>query len=147
MSANKQFLADVSKFVDLTSRDLLLVAKESLQDVIRDAQTPVGKGGNMPVDTGFLRNSLTVDIRGSEAAKGDPDAGKDSETSNQAVTLGLARWQIGDDFRVNWVAKYAIPRHYMVGVGKGGGLWRDISAAKWSTFVDANARKLRARRT
>jgi hypothetical protein len=146
MADNRKFMADVSKFVDLTTRDMLAVAKESLQDVIRDAQTPIGAGGQMPVDTGFLRNSLTVEIRGSEAAKGDPDAGRDSETSNDAVTLGLAAWQLGDTFRVNWVAAYAIPRHYAVGVGQGGGLWRDKAAAKWSSIVTVNANKLRAMR-
>jgi hypothetical protein len=135
MADNKQFLADVSKFVDLTTRDMLLVAKESLQDVIRDAQTPVGAGGQMPVDTGFLRNSLTVEVRGSQVAEG-----------GDSYTLGIAQLNLGDPISFAWTAQYAIPRHYAVGVGQGGGAWRDIAAAKWSSIVTVNANKLRAMR-
>jgi hypothetical protein len=135
MSANKRFVADVSKFVDLTSRDMLLVAKQSLQDVMIDAQKPVASGGSLPVDTGFLRNSLTVEVRGSQVAEG-----------SDSYTLGIAQLNLGDPIAFAWAAQYAIPRHYAVGVGQGGGLWRDAAAAKWPTIVAANAAKLRARR-
>jgi hypothetical protein len=135
VAENKRFMADVSRFVDLTSRDLLNVAKQSLQDVIEDAQTPVARGGNMPVDTGFLRNSLTVEVRGSQVAEG-----------GDSFTLGIAQLELGDPISFAWVASYAIPRHYAIGVGQGGGGWRDIAAAKWSTFVERNANTLRARR-
>lgn len=135
MADNKRFIADVSRFVDLTSRDLLNVAKQSLQDVIADAQTPVAQGGNLPVDSGFLRNSLTVEVRGSQVAEGA-----------DSYTLGIAQLQLGDPISFAWTAQYAIPRHYMVNVGQGGGLWRDVAAAKWSTFVERNANTLRARR-
>ncbi|RDC66550.1 hypothetical protein HME9302_00001 [Alteripontixanthobacter maritimus] len=42
---------------------MLRVAKQSIQDVVKQAQTPVGKGGDMPVDKGFLRNSLVTSSR------------------------------------------------------------------------------------
>jgi hypothetical protein len=113
----------------------LNVAKESLQDVIRDAQTPVGAGGQMPVDTGFLRNSLTVEVRGSQVAEG-----------GDSFTLGIAQLNLGDPISFAWTAQYAIPRHYAVGVGQGGGLWRDAAAVKWSTIVEKNAKELKARR-
>jgi hypothetical protein len=140
MSANARFIADVSKFADKTADQMLRVARQSIQDVVRIAQTPVAQGGNMPVDTGFLRNSLVVEVSGSERARGIPDAGKNSETGNDAVILGLAFMQLGDPFQVSWSAEYAIPRHYMVGVGQGGGLWRDNAAQQWGRIVAKNAR-------
>lgn len=33
------------------------VMKTAVQDMVRDMQEPVAKGGRMPVDTGMLRNS------------------------------------------------------------------------------------------
>jgi hypothetical protein len=126
---NAKFIADVSKFTDLTADKMLRVARQSIQDVVRIAQTPVAQGGNMPVDTGFLRNSLVTEVRGSRAGEGA-----------DSYVLGLSALQLGDPFQVSWTAEYAIPRHYMVGVGQGGGLWRDNAAQQWSRIVEQNAR-------
>lgn len=132
MADNRKFIADVERFGTLTVEKMLRVAKQSTDDVVREAQTPVAKGGNMPVDTGALRNSLVTEVNGVEAG-----AGADS------FILGIAQFQLGDVVTVAWTADYAIPRHYMVGVGQGGGLWRDKAAAKWSGIVDKNARAIR----
>lgn len=129
MANNAKFIADVSKFTDLTADKMLRVARQSIQDVVRIAQTPVAQGGNMPVDTGFLRNSLVTEVRGSRAGEGA-----------DSYVLGLSALQLGDPFQVSWTAEYAIPRHYMVGVGQGGGLWRDNAAQQWSRIVEQNAR-------
>lgn len=132
MADNRKFIADVERFGTLTVEKMLRVAKQSTDDVVREAQTPVAKGGNMPVDTGALRNSLVTEINGVGSG-----AGADS------FVLGIAQLQLGDVISVAWTADYAIPRHYMVGVGQGGGLWRDKAAAKWSGIVDKNARAIR----
>lgn len=129
MNDNRKFVADVSAFADKTIDQMLRVAKQSIQDVVKQAQTPVAKGGDMPVDTGFLRNSLTATVRGAEGP-----AGVDS------YVLAIATLQLGDPFQVAWTADYAIPRHYAVGVGQGGGLWRDKAAQRWEGYVLKNAR-------
>ncbi len=129
MADNRQFIADVQAFADKTADQMLRVARQSIQDVVRIAQTPVAQGGNMPVDTGFLRNSLVTEVRGSRAGEGA-----------DSYVLGLSALQLGDPFQVSWTAEYAIPRHYMVGVGQGGGLWRDNAAQQWSRIVQQNAR-------
>jgi hypothetical protein len=129
---NRKFVADVAAFADKTADQMLRVAKQSLQDTVRDAQTPVAQGGSMPVDTGFLRNSLVTSVRGSQAGEG-----------SDSYVLGIATLQLGDAFQVAWVADYAIPRHYAVGVGQGGGMWRDKAAQKWSMAVAKNARMVR----
>lgn len=129
MAKNAKFIADVSRFADLTADKMLRVARQSIQDVVRIAQTPVAQGGNMPVDTGFLRNSLVTEVRGASVGSGA-----------DSYVLGLSALQLGDPFQVSWSAEYAIPRHYMVGVGQGGGLWRDNAAQQWGRIVEQNAR-------
>lgn len=132
MPDNRKFIADVEAFANRTKEQMLRVARQSIQDVVRQAQTPVAQGGDMPVDTGFLRNSLITEVRGTQAGKG-----------SDSFVLGLAVMQLGDPFQVAWTAEYAVPRHYMVGTSKGGGLWRDKAAQKWSSYVDKNVRLLR----
>lgn len=131
MADNRKFVTDVSRFADKTADQMLRVAKQSIQDTLRMAQTTVAKGGDMPVDTGFLRNSLVTEVRGAQVGEGA-----------DSYTLGISRLELGDPFQVAWTAEYAVPRHYMVGVGQGGGLWRDKAAQKWSTFVAQNARRV-----
>ena len=107
MANNRKFVADVSRFADKTADQMLRVTKQSIQDTVRYAQRTVADGGDMPVDTGFLRNSLVTEARGAQVGKGA-----------DSYTLGLSRLQLGDPFNVAWTAEYAVPRHYMVGVGQ-----------------------------
>lgn len=132
MADNRKFVADVKGFAGKTADQMLRVAKQSLQDIIRDAQTPVAQGGDMPVDLGFLRNSLVAELRGSTKGEGV-----------NSYVLAIAGLELGDPFNVAWTAEYAIPRHYMVGVGQGGGMWRDKAAQKWPQAVAKNARLVR----
>lgn len=130
MTDNRQFIADVSAWADKTKEEMLRIAKQSIQDVVRHAQTPVAQGGDMPVDTGFLRNSLEVETRGVTLEGAD------------SYILGLSTLELGDPFNVAWTAEYAIPRHYMVGTSNGGGLWRDKAAQRWEGIVQANAARI-----
>lgn len=130
MTDNKQFIADVQAFKDKTIEQMLRVAKQSIQDTIETAQKPVAQGGDMPVDTGYLRNSLVTTGK----------AG-DLEGPNSYI-LGLSTFELGDPFSVAWTASYSVPRHYHVGTSKGGGLWRDLAAQRWEGTVQANVRKV-----
>ena len=130
MADNRKFVADVERWAKVkTPAQMLRVSQQSLQDTVRIAQTTVAQGGDMPVDTGFLRNSLVTELNGREVGSGA-----------DSYVLGLSALQLGDPFAVAWAAEYAIPRHYMVGVGQGGGLWRDKAAQQWSRIVAKNAR-------
>ena len=131
MADNRKFIADVERFARLSADKMLRVARQSTQDVIRIAQTPVAQGGNLPVDTGFLRNSLVTELRGATVGEGA-----------DSYILGISRLQLGDPFEVAWTAEYAIARHYMVGVGQGGGLFRDHAAQQWQTIVAANVARV-----
>ncbi len=129
MGKNAKFIADVSRFADKTDAQMLRVARQSIQDVVRLAQRDVADGGDMPVDTGTLRNSLVTEVRGAKVGEGA-----------DSYVLGLSSLRLGDPFSVAWTADYAVPRHYMVDVGQGGGLWRDKAAQQWSRIVAKNAR-------
>lgn len=129
MNDNRKFVADVKAFADKTADQMLRVAKQSIQDTVKQAQTPVAKGGDLPVDSGFLRNSLVTTVRGATAGEGE-----------NSYVLGISSLELGDPFQVAWIADYAIPRHYAVGVGQGGGLWRDKAAQRWPGYVEKNVR-------
>jgi hypothetical protein len=132
---NKKFVADVSKWVDLNREDLRVVFLKSFENVLSDANTPVGAGGLMPVDVGTLRNSLTVELNGKKVSEGA-----------DVASLTLSGYELGQPASAEWAVAYATRRHYLPDGLRGGGLWRDVAAAKWSTIVAANADKLRARR-
>jgi hypothetical protein len=55
---NLSFEAQVDAWCRKTDQRMELVFKESTQRLVTEVQTPVGAGGNMPIDTGFLRNTL-----------------------------------------------------------------------------------------
>lgn len=129
MADNRKFIADTEAFIGKTKDQMLRVAKQSIQDTVRIAQTTGAQGGDMPVRDGFLRNSLVTELNGGEVA-----AGADS------YVLGIATLQLGDAFRVAWTAEYAVPRHYLVNAN--GGLWRDKAAQQWQRIVASNALKV-----
>ncbi len=130
--SNKQFMASISQWQGKTAKQMLAIAKQSTDDVIRIAQTPVSKGGLMPVDTSTLRNSLVAELNGAQVGEGA-----------DSYTLGIAGLQLGDVVTVAWTASYSIARHYKPpSFGQGGGYWRDNAAAQWQNIVRKNARRV-----
>lgn len=128
----RSFQAQIRDWNKKTLDQQKRVLQQSLNDVLDIAQTPVAKGGNMPVDTGFLRNSLVSELNGAQIAKG-PDN----------YTLAIAQMDAGDYARFGWAAAYARVRHYKPqSFGQGGGYWRDHAAAQWQDIVRRNARKV-----
>lgn len=127
----KTFAAQLADIRGLTIKRIEAVAKQSIQDVVDDMQTPKAKGGRMPVDTGFLRNSL---VSGLDGSFGPP--GADSYTG---VIAGM---EIGQVARFGYTAEYAI--HQELGTSKmAGNHFMGGAAAKWPAYVAANAAKAR----
>lgn len=123
------FAAQVKNANERSKETLRKIAATAIQDVMSDAQTPVAMGGNMPVDTGFLRNSLASSLNGSDMGSG-PDS----------YALALAGMKLGDTVRFSWTAEYAAIRHYKPeDFGQGGGMWRDKAAQRFQSHVDAAA--------
>jgi hypothetical protein len=127
----KTFTAQMKEFADLTKAKAELVFKQSAQDVFELAQTPKAKGGNMPVDTGFLRNSLVSQLNGQGNA-----------TGADAYVLTIAGAKLGDSVFGGWTADYAL--HVEDGTSRmAGNFFAGNAAQQWQRIVELNAAKAR----
>lgn len=106
-------LVTFSQWTTKTEKRMELIAKESIQRVIEESQKPVAKGGNMRVDTGFLRNSGVAQIGGLPSGPNknpfkDPNSAPVWDNSSAAVTIN--RLKLGQTLFFGWTANYAIHR-------------------------------------
>lgn len=121
------FTAQVQAFADRAKAKAEVVVKQSAQEVFEIAQTPVAQGGNMPVDTGFLRNSMVAGLNGSTSLSG-PDA----------YVLAIAGMELGDSVFGGWTANYA--RHVEYGArGLPGRHFALNASRQWQAIVAKNA--------
>ena len=100
----------LDKWVQKTELRIETVAKDSLQRLYNEAQTPVAKGGNMRVDTGFLRNSGMAELGGLPSGQDKNPGVKTPEWNNSSVVAVLSRMKIGQTIFFGWTANYAIHR-------------------------------------
>lgn len=94
------FEAQVTKWARKSESRLEAVFKTAVQDLVEEAQTPQAKGGNMPVDTSFLRNS-------GQASLNDIPSGESNPNNMRATALVINRAKIGDRIVFGWTANYA----------------------------------------
>lgn len=140
------FSKKISKFAKSTELKMEAVVKDSIQEIVIDAQTPKAKGGSMPVDTGFLRNSGTYSLNqipvgetiGRERKEGE--IGVLPEYANpetgEELNIVLAKMTLKDTFYFGWTADYAWKQEVYNGfVVK--------AVAKWKSFVEAAVRRLK----
>lgn len=139
--ASRTFTAQVAAFADLTRKKMELVVKQSAQDVFEAAQTPKASGGRMPVDSGFLRNSMVAGLNGSTAM-----------TGADAYVMAIAGMDLGDSVFGGWTAKYALRMEYgFTGTdalgrtyNQQGNFFALSAAQQWQAIVAQNAAKARA---
>lgn len=96
-----KFGADLDKWARATTERLEMIFKESAQEVFSRAQLPKAQGGNMPVDTGNLRNTFIAGLNGTTALTG-PDA----------YVAAIAGAKIGDVVFGGWTAAYAARQEF-----------------------------------
>jgi hypothetical protein len=142
----KSFQAQINDWVSQTNQRIESVFKSSAQDVIELMQTPVAKGGNLPVDTGFLRASLQVNLIGPVATIKDnlfttPNSAPDWNSSD--LTLSLVNFDIGKTIWATYGANYAAHVHYGAN-GRVGRQFVTLAAQKWVSIVNRNAAALKA---
>lgn len=149
------FSSQVSKWVNQTKRRTEGVFKASAQEVINIAQTPVGDGGNMPIDTGFLRASLRTGLNGNiptgETTDGDA---AEAKKGNVATILAIGFAKLGDTISGGWTAEYAAAVHNGISAdeetgrkSRDGKLWLDLAAQQWPAIVARMSRKAEAKNT
>lgn len=135
----KSFTAQVEGFADKAREVQEAIFKEATQQLFEDAQTPVAKGGNMPVDTGFLRASfkgtLNAPASGVEFnTTGVPAAGGDD------YVLTIAGADIEDTIYGTWTANYAGYVNYGAN-GRPGRQFVGLAVQRWNTIVNQVATK------
>lgn len=125
------FTAQIKAFADRAKEKMEAVVKQSAQEVFSIAQTPKAQGGRMPVDTGFLRNSLIASLNGSTVGGGA-----------DAYVLAVAGAELGDTIFAGWTANYA--RFMEYGTSKTTANFFMLSAAQqWGAIVERNAALVR----
>lgn len=137
----------MDKFVADSNEKMLAVVKNSIKEVVEDAQTPIAKGGKMPVDTGFLRLSGQGQLNQipSGPTRGRHRKATDGEgvlpeyaTSDKAdyILSILAKMKIGDVFYFGWTAIYALKQEIYHG-------FMESAVMKWKEIVDNQIRRLK----
>lgn len=143
---NKDFSVKLDKIIDNAEKKMFAVFKDSFQDVIEEASTPVGAGGKLRVDTGFLRSTGSGALNAipegeSEGRKRLPgEIGILSDYSNYNFTSSLQslllQMKPDDTIYWGWSANYAPVREFYDGFL--------VSACQnWKTYVDKNTRRLK----
>jgi len=140
------FSADVKRFVELTEKQMRRVVVDSLFDVVEGAQTSAKgvtaggtiQAGKIPVVSGDLINSLTVEINGTLGPKG-----------KNSYEVALANYEIGDYMRFGWTMEYAMRvENGFTGTDETGRTfnqsgWHFVgrNAAKWPHIIEGYIRK------
>lgn len=158
---SQTFSATVSEWVAKAKHRQDAVFKESTQRLISEAQrvgpskkNPTGDGGNMPVDTGFLRKSgvastdgpTPIDPKGVPPRTVKNENGEDVKPS-YTFTMGpvaavIATLEMGMQIWFCWTAAYARVVEYG-GINRIGRGFARLAAQQWQTIVSQVAKEAR----
>ena len=131
----KTFTAQVGAWAAKTKRQMDAIVKTAVQDVVGDMQKPKAKGGNMPVDTGFLRNSISTTLDGSTP--------RGTAGGAEGYILAIAGYETGDTILVGYTANYAVHQEYGTRYLRGNA-FRARAVRKWPQFVAKAAKRAEA---
>ena len=129
--------AQISAWVKELPQRQLAVFQTAVQRTIEMAQTPISQGGNMPVDTGFLRASGQVvigdDVPGELAPNPNPGVGAFTYDAGP-VNLVIAGAKLGDTISFAYTANYAVFQNYGAR-GQPGHHFVDLAVQAWPQTV------------
>lgn len=112
-------------------------AKEAAQSLVEEVQTPRPKGGKLPVDTSFLRNSMSGALNSTPSGPATKPAGyTQTDWDASPILLVINRVKIGDRLVLGYTANYA---PYM----EARYAFVRSAAQNWNQHVDKAARKVR----
>jgi hypothetical protein len=134
-----KFSSQVAGWSDKARRRALATFRQAAQETMHEANLPVGQGGRMRVDTGFLKGSIQASLDGmptgpTEGTKGMTYSGQVAGAPPELVIL---KAQLGDRIWVGWTAGYARVREYYDGFVRS-------AAANWPTTVKRVAARVKA---
>ena len=139
-----KFTAKVADFVKESDQRMNAVVLDSVQTTINIANNPRAKGGQMRVDTGFLRASGQVSF---DALPVGPARGVGRKNKNdtsliydapESYSAKLAGFNLGQTIFYAWSASYAAIRNTYDG-------FLDNAVQQWPDTVKASVEKLRKR--
>lgn len=133
--AQGAFAAQVSAFVAKTKERRDLVHKESAKRIVSIMQTPRGAGGNLRIDTGFLRASLLATTGTAlPSTREKPEGIEVFPYDAGPVNLTINGADIKDPITVVYTANYARYREYG-SRGQAGDRWVALAAQRWGQVV------------
>ena len=140
MAAQGTFTAQVSSWVRKSQQRIDAVFKESAQRVFDEVTTTRSEGGNLPIDTGFLRWSFSAAVNKlpTHRITDNPNGVQYSDRRDEYV-LVIAGAQVGKDIiYATFGANYAIHMEAKYGFVR-------LAAQRWPTIVASVARQAKAR--
>ncbi len=135
----------VQLFVNKAKADIRATVDESVKKIIDEMQTPVSNGGDMPVKTGFLRDSLVIS-EGSPVAMHKVNPGQSVTYNKARVDRSVEAMTLGRKFYASWTAEYAGKVYYGAN-GMSGRQWAALANQRWPELVKTVFNKHRAGRT
>lgn len=143
--AQGSFAAQVSDWVKATKQRQEAVYKESAQRVVAVMQTPKGAGGNLRVDTGFLRASLVATTSASMPPfRENPGGGAKVSYDPMQINLVIAGADIETPITVVYTANYARHREYGAR-GQAPDRFVALAAQQWGRIVNEVCAEAKAR--
>ena len=135
----KSFSDQVTDWARKSELRLLQTYRQSLQDIVEEAQKPVGSGGNMPVQTSFLRNSGDAALNRLPVGESiKPEDWAPRSWDAEAALLVINRATFEDKFFFGWTAIYANSVEEKRGFAR-------LAAQRWPQIVNKAARTIEQR--
>jgi hypothetical protein len=133
------FGKQVADWTAKAKRATLAVHRESAQRLAHEANVPRAQGGKLPVDTGFMRNSMAASLNGmpSGPGKGRPGVIYTAPVG-QPVELVILQARLGGSIWMGWTANYAIYMEARYGFARS-------AAQNWNYIVASVTNEVRAR--
>lgn len=123
----------------LKSQELTeVIVKDAAQEMAISASEPVGKGGRMPIITGFLRNSITANIGSLPSGENKKPKEYVGVWNPTELVATINRMKLGDKLFIGWTAIYAQKR-------ENERVFMRTAAQNWPQFVAESTNKLKER--
>ncbi len=144
-TTNLEFGAQVDAWVAESKARVTAVFHEATQRTVSLAQLPVAKGGNMPVDTGFLRYGIRASLSAMPPVIPTHGVqGAHYEYSPGEVLLVINQAKLGETIYIGYMASYAAYVEYGTSKRPARGFVGN-AALQWQTTVNQVVENLKAR--